>query len=236
MPPARRNTQGDPDPQPSAAPPQDIASLISSLVQNGSIPLSALQSLITSGTPPAAPVPAKTPPSTRSFTRPGRGTGGVLEEKKKTSKDITASTVKRKTLVDLDVELQPPSEPAVGTSTGRATKRQKSSKVNQLSCILSVTTDETVPRFRCNKSERKQPRKVPHNPTTLPNHSQALYVLLRIMFPCALLTTPWSLTRRFTLPLPPLLYAQTRRNVARPGNCPSSPVRPDHSSTRDTLN
>ncbi len=133
MPPSRKTQNdltGTPVPAPSN---EELAGLISSLVQNGTISLSLLQSLTTSGAPPV-PTPAKTPPPTqvRNFTRPGRGTGGVLDEKKRTSRDITASTVKRKTLVDSDIEVESPSGSGAGTSTGRNAKRQKSTKVSQL--------------------------------------------------------------------------------------------------------
>ena len=180
----RRNSQNDLTPQP-ALPNEEIAGLITSLVQNGSIPIALLQSLTTAGTPPT-PTPTKTPPSTnaRNFNRPGRGTGGVLDEKKKTSKDITAPASKRKTLVNSDVEPQSPSASGSGTSNGRATKRQKATKVSRLPHNSSATTDELELRFPSSNSKKQLHR----NPKTLPlklNHLRALQSIPPPLLQCA---------------------------------------------------
>lgn len=74
------------------------------LSQNGAI-LPALQSSSSSTTPALAPQSVPPPPTQgRSFSRPNRGKGGVLAEKERVSKEITASATKRKSLVDPDAQ------------------------------------------------------------------------------------------------------------------------------------
>ena len=76
-----------------------------------------------------APLPP-TPTQSRSFSRPNRGTGGVLVEKQKVSKEITAPATKRKSLVDPHIEVEGSSTSAVpGTNNPRQAKRQKVTKV-----------------------------------------------------------------------------------------------------------
>ena len=101
-----------------AAPPDGFMEYLALLVQNGSFPpLPTDQSL-----PIASPASTPTPPvQGRSFTRPGRGTGGELAEKQKVSMQITTPATKRKCLVDPDIETR---ETVEGTRTGRA-KRPK---------------------------------------------------------------------------------------------------------------
>lgn len=80
-------------------------------------------------TPPSIPAPSP-PPQVRNLSRANRGTGGVLAEKMRVSKEITASATKRKSLVEPDAEVQDSSTSEVveGTS-GRPTKRAKGTKV-----------------------------------------------------------------------------------------------------------
>ena len=75
-------------------------------------------------TPTLSSVP---PPASqgRSFSRPNRGTGGVLTEKQKISKEITASATKRKSLLDPDVE----ATLEIAEGNPRQTKRSKATKV-----------------------------------------------------------------------------------------------------------
>ena len=127
----RPNATGHAVPVPVQPVPQEVLmEYLSTLFQNGSLPpLPTTQ-------PPSLPVtsPTPAPPSIPppaqgcSFTRAGRGTGGVLVEKQKVSKQITASTNKRKTLVDPDIETQP----AVAESANaRQAKRPKTAKVSR---------------------------------------------------------------------------------------------------------
>ena len=112
--------------------PPEVAEFLTSLFQNGAVPLPP------AGQTPAPPVSSAPPPDIpppaegRSFTRPGRGEGGVLVQNRRVSKQITTSATKRRALVDSDVETPPPSTsgPIVkSASTKPPTKRIKTTKV-----------------------------------------------------------------------------------------------------------
>ena len=99
------------------------------LAQNGSLPpfVPAPQHL----PPPAMPIlvePATPMPPTQghTFNRLSRGTGGVLLEKQRVSKQITASTKKPKSQLDpgAKIPLSPRSEAAESTGS-KQTKRPK---------------------------------------------------------------------------------------------------------------
>ena len=104
--------------------------LFTLLSQNSSL-LSALQPPSLPTTP--APALQSTPPPPtqgRDFSRTGRGTGGVLVEKQKVSKDITAPAIKRKSLVDPAIEGQGSSISEVtGGTDARPAKCTKATKV-----------------------------------------------------------------------------------------------------------
>jgi hypothetical protein len=95
---------------PHLTPPPGNMEYLSLLVQNGSFPPPPNQT-------PALPAPPTSTPSMlppsegRSFTHVGRGQGGALLDKQKVSKEITASTRKRKSLVEPNVEMLLPSMP-----------------------------------------------------------------------------------------------------------------------------
>ena len=127
----RQDASGSPAP----APPEGFMEYLQTLSQNGLL-LPLLQPQ-----PPPTPDTSTTTsvslPSTsaqgRSFSRPNHGTGGVLLEKQKISKEITAPATKRKSLVDLHVEAEGSLMPVVpGTVNPRQTKRQKVTKVKVL--------------------------------------------------------------------------------------------------------
>lgn len=126
-----QNATSPPVPTHSTLPP-GVAEFLTSLFQNGTLPLpSAGQTPVppaSSTPPPGIPPPAEG----RSFTRPGRGEGGVLVQKQKVSKQITTSAIKRKALVDSDVETLPPSTSGSVTKsagTRPSAKRIKTTKV-----------------------------------------------------------------------------------------------------------
>lgn len=120
------NTAGPPVP---FSPPPGFLEYLSILVQNGSLPPLTDQTPV----PPTPPVPGVPPSSKgRSFTRPGRGQGGALVDKQKASREVTAAARKRKSLVESDVEIQPPltSGSTSKNSSGKpAMKRLKTGKV-----------------------------------------------------------------------------------------------------------
>lgn len=99
------------------------------LAQNGSLPPIPAPPTSTPATSTSTPQSVPPPTQGRSFSRPNRGTGGVLSEKQKVSKDITASATKRKSFVDPDAEVQAPSSSEVVATTSRQTKRPKVVKV-----------------------------------------------------------------------------------------------------------
>ena len=142
--------------------PAALVEYLAALVQNGSLPLSALIQngslpvpTTQSPAPPAVPstVAVDAPPSAegRSFTRLGRGQGGALAEKQKASKDITASSTKRKLLVDPEIEPEPPlvlNHPGKSTETKRGVKRAKTTNVRfpQIACMISDDSALQPPR------------------------------------------------------------------------------------------
>ena len=116
--------------------PPGFMEYLAALVQNGSIPLPTSQS----PAPLITPTPAvRTPPSAegRSFTRPGRGQGGALTSKQKTSKDITAPATKRKALVDPELE---PLSPSILSHPGKSadTKPRKRPKTTNVRYFLLI--------------------------------------------------------------------------------------------------
>ena len=124
----RRNPSGNTAP----TQPEGFMEYLAHLAQNDAL-LSVLQSASppTTSTPTLQDVP---PPPTqpRSFSRANRGTGGVLAEKQKVSKEITASATKRKSLVEPDVEIQVLPKPVGAVNTNaRQAKRQKVAKVRE---------------------------------------------------------------------------------------------------------
>ena len=126
---APQNVPG-PSAPPHLTPPPGFMEYFSLLVQNGQFPPSTNQTL----TPPVPPTPTlDVPPSeSRSFTRVGRGQGGALVDKLKASKEVTAPSRKRKSLVEPDVEVQLPSTPTpIVKNAGKrtTTKRPKTTKV-----------------------------------------------------------------------------------------------------------
>ena len=102
---APQNTTSNPNTA-FPTPPPEVAEWLAMYLQNGSLHLAAQ-----TPPPPTTAVPNVSPPPMegRSFTRPGRGQGGALTEKQRVSKQITASSTKRKSLVDPDLEIQSPS-------------------------------------------------------------------------------------------------------------------------------
>ena len=130
IPMASQNTAGPPVP---FTPPPGLLEYLSMFVQNGSLP--------PPGQVPTLPTPPAPPSSKRrSFTRAGRGQGGALADKQKASKDVTAAARKRKSLVESDVETQPPlaSGSVNKNPSGKlAAKRPKIVKVGRiLSCFI----------------------------------------------------------------------------------------------------
>ena len=121
------------------AQPEGFMEMVALLAQNPSL-LSVLQPSLSALQPPSLPIQstpiqsstAPLPPQGRSFSRPNRGMGGVLTEKQKVSKEITASATKRKSPLDPDVEAM--SE--IAESNPRQTKRAKATKVCR-SCNLN---------------------------------------------------------------------------------------------------
>ena len=105
------------------------------LSQNGSL-LSALQNspLPSASTPTLQSIPPPPPPTQgRAFSRPKRGTGGELAEKQKVSKEIKASAIKRKSLVDPHIGIQAMPTPEVTEGNNpRQAKRAKVTKVCEL--------------------------------------------------------------------------------------------------------
>ena len=113
-----RPTSGNP------TPPEGFAEYLALLSQNSSL-LSTLQSSSTVSTP----LPP-TPTQGRSFSRPGRGTGGALVEKQKALKDVKSPATKRKSLVDPHAEVQVLPAPEVTEDLNtRQPKRPKFNKV-----------------------------------------------------------------------------------------------------------
>ena len=95
---------------------------LSALIPNGSVPLPTSQSPAMPATPSTPAINALPPAEGRSFTRLGRGQGGALAEKQKASKDVTAPSTKRKSLVDPEVE---PQSPLVPNHPSKSTEKRK---------------------------------------------------------------------------------------------------------------
>ena len=112
--------------------PEVFMEMVALLAQNPAL-LSALQPSLSALQPPSLPIestliPSSTPPLPSqgcSFSHPNCGMGGVLMEKQKVSKEITASATKCKSPLDPDVETM--SE--IAESNSRQTKRSKAIKV-----------------------------------------------------------------------------------------------------------
>ena len=127
---APQDTAGPPVP---FNPPPGVMEYFAMLVQNGSLPLPPTDQFPALPTPSAPAVPSSS--EGRSFNRLGRGQGGALAAKQKASKDVTAPTKKRKSLVEADIETQPLSMPgSTGkNSCGKSTaKRPKVAKVGHI--------------------------------------------------------------------------------------------------------
>ena len=113
-----------------------LLELLGLLSQNSTL-LTALQSNSIPAPLPSIPAPLppiSTPPAPaevegRSFSHVGRGMGGALAQKQKVSKQITASAMKRKSVVDPDTGANVPSIPDVVEETDtRQAKRSKTAK------------------------------------------------------------------------------------------------------------
>ena len=121
------------------AQPEGFMEMVTLLAQNPTFlsalqpSLSALQPSLSAHQPLPFPIESMPtlssvpPPASqgRSFSCPNRGTGGVLTEKQKISKEITASATKRKSLLDPDVE----ATPEIAEGNPRQTKHSKATKV-----------------------------------------------------------------------------------------------------------
>lgn len=139
---------------PAPIPSEVFAEILTQLSQNSRL-LSMIQSMPPPAMPTSMPTLAPTlaptlqsipppPPPTQgcSFSRTNRGMGGVLTEKERVSKEITAPATKCKSLVDPHTEVQvtPTSEVAEGSKT-RQTKHQKLGKVWRPFRYLLINTN-----------------------------------------------------------------------------------------------
>ena len=119
---------------PLAPPPEGFLEYLAFLSQNGSLVLPFQPPPLSVAPTPTVESVAlpPTPTQGRSFSRANRGTGGVLAEKEKVSKQITASATKRKSLVDPHVEVEVSSVSRVAkTLNPKQAKRPRVSKVCQ---------------------------------------------------------------------------------------------------------
>ena len=125
-------------------PPEGFTEYLALLLQNGSLPpLSAAQPASPSALSPTPRVPL--PTKGRTFSRAGRGTGGVLVEKQKVSRQITAPATKRKSLVDPELETELPLVSDVAESVSvRPAKRARSTKVSGSPLSSSMDADDTA--------------------------------------------------------------------------------------------
>lgn len=132
--------QNDPT---NPAPPPGFMEYFALLVQNGTFPPPMAQTPALSAIP-STPIPDASPLPTegRLFTRSGRGQGGALTEKRRVSKQITASATKRKSLVDPDVETHPSTLDSTGKSIGAKSAKRAKTKVMGTPQSFSLTTHE----------------------------------------------------------------------------------------------
>ena len=116
-------------------PPPGLLEYLSMFVQNGSLPPPPGQ-IPTLPTPPA-------PPSSKgqSFTRAGHGQGGALADKQKASKDVMAAAQKRKSLVESDIETQPPLASGSTNKNPPGKSTAKHPKIVKVGHILSCFID-----------------------------------------------------------------------------------------------
>ena len=140
------------------------------LHQNGSLPPTPP----TPSPSPAVASPMPTPESAptltangRSFSRPGRGTGGALKAKQLASKQVTTPAVKRKAFVDPEAETLPPTPESTENANPKPAKRPKTTKVsspNEKLFIPNTITHATTQAPRT----RKVPQRVA-SPTPTPD-------------------------------------------------------------------
>ena len=165
------------------APPEGFMEYLMLLFQNSMLLLSLQLLSLPALQPSPLPTPSSVPPppsQARSFSCPNHGTGAALVEKQKISKEITASAIKCKSLLDPDIE---PISNIVDNNT-RQTKHPRATKVHPHLPPNSLLMP-TNPRLLVNVSRswlRSQlmDLRIPHplqTPLLILNHFQAWYIL-----------------------------------------------------------
>ena len=225
---APRNAPG-PSAPPYPTPPPGVMEYLAMLAQNGQLPLSANQTLA----PPAPPTstPDVPPPSEiRSFNRVGRGQGGALMDKQKASKEVMASNRKRKSLVELDVEVYPPSTPSpVVKNAGKQStvKRLKTTKTKLPVSKSSQSSNQIVPTLDPpHPEESLSPVRPGHTVFGTSPHTD-----IACRFPCRLLRAlypPYRVWQSHAIPSHHLTPLSTVISNCTTLSCPHFTVSPDH--------